>query len=396
VTVRNNSAAARQGVSKAAADDKSAAPASTPGPISTEGLDRRLYVANDAGKRIDVYDVDDNHTFLRSIQLEGGLSRFRGITAHAPSNRLYVTDSSKNVVVALDLTTEKEVWRKKYTGANSCGNPDRLNVTVDGKALYVPCKDDDRYLILDAEQGNVIKKFAFDRSPHNTWAGEGGRYMYLTGYRNPTVQVWDTTTHTKVKDIGPFSAGVRPFAVDPQEEHLYGNLTPLLGFGQGDIETGRVDGEYEIQTPEERTRHRDAGFVGDELPHGGHPKSHGLAFRPGSDEVWFMDDGWGYLYVYDTSGEVPTHKATLPLFDDITQKWGYKNNRWVAFSIDGKYVYPSDGSVWDAETKTKLSSRIAPSEKQIEVDFEAGRPVQNSGQQGGVYAYGRADHFGEE
>jgi hypothetical protein len=363
-------------------------------PVSTEGMERRLYVANDETSSIDVYDVANDHKLLRSIKIEGDLSRFRGLSVHAPTNRLYLTDSSENVVLALDLTTEKEVWRKSYSGAETCGNPDRLNVTVDGKALYVPCKDDDRYLIVNAEDGDVIKKFDFDKSPHNTFAGESGKYMYLTGYRNPKVQVWDTTTHTKVKEIGPFSAGVRPFAVDPNEEHIYTNLTPLLGFGQGDIATGRVDGEYEQEVPSERTEHDGAGVKG-ELPHA-KAKSHGLAFRPGKDEVWLLDDKWGYLYVWDTSGEKPVEKAKVPLFDDITKPvWGEDNKeRWVAFSIDGKYVYPANGTVYDADTLKKLPFKISSSEKMVEVDFKEGKAVQNSGQNGGVYTYG-SDSFEE-
>ena len=42
----------------------------------------------------------------------------------------------------------------------------------------------------------------------------------------------------------------------------------------------------------------------------------------------------------------------MELFDAIDQPWGKDHgNRWVAFSIDGKYCYPSDGSVIDAEAR---------------------------------------------
>jgi hypothetical protein len=54
------------------------------------------------------------------------------------------------------------------------------------------------------------------------------------------------------------------------------------------------------------------------------PKSHGLAQRPGTNEVWFLDDEWGYLYVYDVSplpSALPTYLATVPLFADISKPY---------------------------------------------------------------------------
>lgn len=58
----------------------------TPGGAA-EGLQRRLYVANDAGHRIDVFDVDRGHALHHSItpRHDGKDlldSRCRGIAAH--------------------------------------------------------------------------------------------------------------------------------------------------------------------------------------------------------------------------------------------------------------------------------------------------------------------------
>ena len=127
------------------------------------------------------------------------------------------------------------------------------------------------------------------------------------------------------------------------------------------------------------------------VPHGDHPFSHGIAVRPGAREVWFMDDQWGYLNIFDTSksGFAPTFKGHVELFDEIDQPWGRDHgNRWVAFSIDGKYCYPADGLVVDAETGKKTSMRISPSEKLIEVEFRGNTAMRVSGQMGGIYGTG--------
>ena len=74
------------------------------------------------------------------------------------------------------------------------------------------------------------------------------------------------------------------------------------------------------------------------------------------------------------------------LFDAIDEPWGRDHgNRWIAFSIDGKYCYPSDGSVIDADTGQKTSMRISASEKLVEVEFDGDQAVRVSGQMGGVY-----------
>jgi hypothetical protein len=116
-----------------------------------------------------------------------------------------------------------------------------------------------------------------------------------------------------------------------------------------------------------------------------------LAVRPTTREVWFLDDAWGYLYVFDTSplyqapSQKPVHKASVSLFADITKQWTETRWRWVAFSLDGKWAYPASGVVVDAETKEIMPFKISPSEKIVEVDFVGETPVRVSGQNGGSY-----------
>jgi hypothetical protein len=76
----------------------------------------------------------------------------------------------------------------------------------------------------------------------------------------------------------------------------------------------------------------------------------------------------------------------VPLFTNITRPWTHGPYRWVAFEIDGKYCYPAAGSVVDADAKALVPGvHISPSEKLIAIDFESGKPVRVSGQNGGVY-----------
>jgi DNA-binding beta-propeller fold protein YncE len=367
-------------------------------------VEHRLYVANDAEHRIDVFDIDRGHALHHSFtpRLNGVDlldSRCRGIAAHADTARLYITDSDQKDVVAMDLRTERVLWVRRFE-ESECRHPDRLSVTKDGRALYVPCKLSDNMVVLDAGTGATLATHTVNagEAPHNTYTGELGRYMYLGSYKSPIFRIYDQKTHAEVRRIEGFSSGIRPFAVDPTETYFFANLTTLLGFGVGDIAAGQRLFEVEQRTPAARLAHPEASGG---HPHGGKPKSHGLALRPGTREVWFLDDEWGYLYVYDTTplpAAPPRHVADVPLFRDVAAPYyraaadikgggdGYW--RWLSFSSDGRWAYPANGAVVDAAQRTVTDMTITASEKLLEVDFRGGTPIAVAGQNGGLYPAG--------
>ena len=94
--------------------------------------------------------------------------------------------------------------------------------------------------------------------------------------------------------------------------------------------------------------------------------------RPGgSDELYLLDDEWGYIHVFDTKANPirPKFKGYIALFDKIDRPWMADNGfRWIAFSLDGKYCYPSSGEVVDCDAGKKTAMKIAPSEKLVEAD----------------------------
>lgn len=59
--------------------------------------------------------------------------------------------------------------------------------------------------------------------------------------------------------------------------------------------------------------------------------------------------------------------------------------RWLTFSIDGRWAYPANGAVVDAERRTVTAMTVTASEKPLEVGFRNGVPVIVDGQNGGTY-----------
>jgi DNA-binding beta-propeller fold protein YncE len=171
--------------------------------------------------------------------------------------------------------------------------------------------------------------------------------------------------------IGPFSKGIRPFAVTDDERFLYASVDGLLGFEVAEVSKnpwgGKVVHRIEVRPPAERLA---------EIPEPPKAKphstwSHGINIRPDQKEVWMVDGVYGYVYAFDITVQTPTQVASVPLFADPKQR---PHPGWITFGIDGRYVYPDGGVVIDTQTK-QVVARIPTSEKLIEVDFERGKAV---------------------
>lgn len=341
------------------------------------GLERLLYVTDRSG--ISVYDINESHKLLGKIEVPetGG---YYGIAASPQLGYLYLSSNVKRDLVCLDIQTEKIMWRN-----NHARFPDSFMVTPDGKTLYVPYRDEDFWLVLNAADGTVKAKIQVGRGenytdgwpigsigPHNTWINPAGTRVYMEVLTLPYVFIADTSTNQIIGKVGPFSKGVRPFTVTDDEKLVFANVDRLLGFEVGAVRDGNNWGgkmlhRVEAQTPQSRL---------DQIPNPPARKphstpSHGVNIRPDQKEVWVVDGVYGYVYAFDVTVMPPRYVAGVALFEDPKER---PHPGWISFSLDGKYVYPDGGVVIDSETK-KVVARIPTSEKLIEIDFRDGKPV---------------------
>jgi DNA-binding beta-propeller fold protein YncE len=343
-------------------------------PRASGELERRLYVTDHSG--ISVYDIDHSHTLLRKIEIPNS-GDYKGIAASPRLGRLYVTSHTRDELICLDLASDAIVWRKKL-GKYA----DSLWTTPDGRRLYLPFRDETDWKVLDAADASVLAAIPTERGkryevdpiadigPHNTWINPAGTRVYMEVLTVPYIYVADTNTNQVLGKIGPFSKGVRPFAVSDDEKYLYANVDGLLGFEIAQIDADHTGGKMilrvETTTP--------AGRLAEVAPPAHKPHStasHGINIRPGRPEVWLVDGVYGYVYVFDVSSLPPHQVASIPLFGDPAQR---PHPGWITFGIDGRYAYPDGGAVIDAESR-QVIARIPTSEKLIEIDFEDGRPV---------------------
>ena len=312
--------------------------------------------------------------------------------------RLYLTSSTTDELTCLDLLTDQVLWRKRYGRA-----PDSLAITPDGQHLYVPFTREGYWKVIRATDGEDLatirmasaarwwnrvprglwRLFYFrtpvttfpyfsiaEMGPHDTWMDPSGARVYLSVLTEPWVWVVDTATNTILGKVGPFTRGVRPFAVSEDEQYVYANVDGLLGFEVASVRDGPRWGgpllhRVEQRPPDERA----AQLAGSTYRNIHVTPSHGVNLRPDQREVWFVDDSHGYVYAYDVTSLPPAFVASVPLFDQPDER---PHPGWISFSIDGRYAYPDGGAVIDTATK-QVVARIPTTEKLIEIDFRDGR-----------------------
>ena len=341
----------------------------------SEAAERRLlYVAvpgirnylEYGGHGLLVFDIDHGHKFVKRIPT-GGVDRagkpinVKGICASAKTKRIHI--STKSSLMCIDMVTEKLLWERKYD--KGC---DRMALSPDGKVIYQPSFEKDQWYVLDAKTGDEIKRITPDSRAHNTVYGLDGKRCYLAGLRSPVLTVAETSTHTAHHTVGPFSHNIRPFTVNANQTLVFVCINQCLGFEVGDIKTGKKLYRVEVK-----------GFKKGKVKRHGCP-SHGIGLTPDEKEIWVCDAHNRRMHVFDATTKPPKLLASIRCRDEPG---------WIAFSIDGKYAYPSSGDVIDVKTRkivarlTDEKGRAVGSEKLLEIDWDGSRPIR-AGNQFGV------------
>ena len=339
--------------------------------------DRRfLYVATPGvrnlleygGHGLLVFDIDAGHKFVKRIPTSGVDDKgvpinVKGICASAQTGRVYI--STIKTLQCLDLVNEKLLWERTYEGG--C---DRMSISPDGKIVYQPSFEKDHWNVVDAASGDVLKTVVPKSKAHNTVYGRDGKWCYLAGLGSPLLTVADTSTHSIARTIGPFSGAIRPFTVNGRQTLAFCCVNDLLGFEVGDLTTGKLTHRITVN-----------GFERGPVKRHGCP-SHGIGQTPDEREVWVCDAFNKRMHIFDTTVMPPKQVASIEVRDEPG---------WITFSIDGKLAWPSSGEVIDVATRKIIATledetgRHVGSEKLLEIDFRAGKPVR-SGDQFGVGA----------
>jgi len=313
-----------------------------------------------------VFDIDQGYKFVRRIPTwniaEGEKpENVKGIAASAKTGRIFVT--SLTHTIAIDAVSGKVIWDKSFEGG--C---DRLAISPDGKALYIPQFEGPSWHVVNADTGDVITTITTNSGSHNTICSAHGEYVSLAGLRSPILSVVDAKTKKVKSQVGPFANSIRPFTVNGKNSLVFVNVNGLLGFEVGDLKTGKKLYHVEVE-----------GYKQGEVKRHGCP-SHGIALTPDEKELWLADCANTAIHVFDATVMPPKQKTSVKMRDCVG---------WISFSMDGKVAYSSTGEVVDVASKKIVATlkdeagRDVQSEKLLDITIANGK-VMRAGNQFGV------------
>ena len=318
------------------------------------------------GHGILVYDIDNGHRLVKRIptgglKKDGTPSNVKGVAVSVATNCIYI--STLEALQCIDLASEKVLWERTYDGG--C---DRMAMSPDGRFMYLPTLEKEHWNVVDAKTGDVIKQVFSNSGAHNTLFGADGSKVYIAGLRTPSLGVVDANSHVVSKQVGPFSAPVRPFTINGNQSLCFVNVNDLLGFEIGDINTGEKLHRVEVQ-----------GYSKGPVKRHGCP-SHGIGLTPDEKEVWVCDAFNQRVHIFDNTVMPPKQGASVFLRDQPG---------WITFSLDGRYAYPSTGEIIDVTSRKVVATlqdeegKPVQSEKVVEIHLE-GKKAVRSGDQFGI------------
>lgn len=305
-----------------------------------------------SGDGILVFDIDHGHRFVRRIPIpfKEGL---RGFCGSARNHCVYYSSTLRRLG-AIDLEKENILWERTYDVG--C---DRACITLDGSKLYVPTGwwwkgTNSGFLVVNAANGDVIKRLDAGPQAHNSIATLDGTYALLGTETN--LWMFRTSDDSLVRRIdGVGESGVFPFTIDRANRRAYVCLGKHVGFDVVDLNSGTATHRVLVGS--------------DPIPH----RTHGVALSPDERELWISDQDGKRLYIFDATISPPKEIGHV----DLSQA----GHGWVTFSLDGRFVWCHTPDVVDPKTRKVITTlkdengNPVCGSKFIEVHFRGGKVV---------------------
>ena len=135
-----------------------------PMPADLYGLpgDKQILVALTGSDSVELFDVSGKEpVLLRNIQTGKGAHAFRAL---GDGRHVLLSNRVADTVSKINLQTLQVVNTFKVPGG-----PDCMDVSRDGRTLYVTSRWTRRLSVLDLESGRMLRQVKVGKSPHGVW-----------------------------------------------------------------------------------------------------------------------------------------------------------------------------------------------------------------------------------
>jgi DNA-binding beta-propeller fold protein YncE len=309
----------------------------------------RINVIPDAEERIAEIHADPVATqyfnLIRELIGEGH-NQYVDDGFTSPDGRLvYFSRPSFADVVAIDLKTERIVWRTKIDGYRA----DHMAISPNGRRLLVSASTARMIDVIDTGTGGIVGRIPSGDSPHENNFSSDGKLIYHasigTVYTDTDDPALDATKGERVFEIidartlqvlrtidmgeklaeagyPSMSAAVRPMALSPSERYVYFQVSFFFGIVKYDLREDRVAGVLNLPLDDAEGMQRS-----DYLLDSAH---HGLAMNPKGTKLCVAGTMSGYAAIVTRKPfelQRKVHVGHVPY--------------WAAASENGRYCFVS-------------------------------------------------------
>jgi YVTN family beta-propeller protein len=209
-------------------------------------------------------------------------------------------------------------------------DPECLDLSLDGKTLFVSNEETATLSVLDLESGQIKRKVAVGEEPEGVTVRPDGKVVYVTSKQGSNVSAIDTTSFERVADI---IAGMRPRAIAFSKDGSVGFVSNEFG-GTLTAFDARANKPLGTVTVEANSRTGERPM--------------GLALSPDGAELLVSTGRGGAVAVID----VAKRQFARFIRDVGARPWG------IAIASDGKRAFTANGSSNDVSIIDLANSKV--------------------------------------
>jgi DNA-binding beta-propeller fold protein YncE len=317
-------------------------------PRTFQRLERVNVVPDLKQRKREIYTSPDRLAFFLAIRqaVGEGHDQLADDAFTSPDGRfLYVSRPSLADVVAINLGTEKIVWRVPVEGYRS----DHMAISENGRRVLVSDSTEAKVQVINTRKGKIVDSFESGDTPHENNFSENGKRIFHasigTVYTPLDQPAFDTTKGKrffqivdartmevrrrlnmgKILDEAGFpdmSAAVRPMTLSPNERYLYFQVSFFHGYIEYDLRTDRVRRVVTLPQSEEAKDTPREEYLLDSA-------QHGIAMNPQGTKLCVAGTMSDYAAVVNRR---TTRYRTIPVGE---------KPYWSTTSEDGRFCFVS-------------------------------------------------------